>query len=103
MSREDAAGRAGIVNAIGWKTWQTLTRGHPHQLACRALAHIARMVCWVDGVGDPAPDPVKLDAEDDLVAAEQGLAFAERQVLGREHLQLQWNGEPVLRTAGAEA
>jgi hypothetical protein len=37
-------------------------------------------------VGDPAPDAVELDAEDDLVAVRQGLAFAEREVLGGEHL-----------------
>jgi hypothetical protein len=33
----------------------------------------------------------------------QGLAFGERQVLGGEHLQLQWDREPVLRPAGAES
>ena len=53
--------------------------------------------------GDPAPDPVELDPEDDLVAAGQGLAFRERQVLGGQHLQLERDGEPVVRAARAEA
>jgi hypothetical protein len=65
-----------------------LVCGHPHQLAGPALTDVAR-VGAVEVVGDPAADPVELDAEDDLVAVGQGLALAERQVLGREHLQLQ--------------
>jgi hypothetical protein len=53
-------------------------------------------------VGDPAPDAVELDTEDDLVAVGQGLAFVERQVLGGEHLQLQRHDEAILRTPRPE-
>ena len=74
---------------------------HPHQLARAALADIAR-VGAVEVVGDPAADPVELDAEDDLVAVGQGLAFAERQVLGGQHLQLQRHREPIVRPARPE-
>ena len=56
----------------------------------------------VEVVGDPAPDPVELDAEDDLVAVGQRLALAERQVLGGQHLQLQRHREPVVRPARPE-
>jgi hypothetical protein len=37
-----------------------------------------------------------------LVAVRQRLAFAERQVLGGQHLQLQRHGEPGLRPARPE-
>ncbi len=59
-----------------------LIRGHPDQLARTTLADVARMGA-IEVVGDPASDAVELDAEDDLVAAGQGLALAERQMLGR--------------------
>jgi hypothetical protein len=75
---------------------------HPHQVGPALLAHIA----WVDAVevvGDPPPDPVELDAEDDLVPIRQGLAFAERQVLGGEHLQLQRHRELILGSARAKS
>ena len=88
-------------SAIGWNTWQDLLGRHPHQLARAALADIARMGA-MEVVGDPPPDPVELDAEDDLVAVGQRLAFAERQVLGGEHLQLQRHREPVVRSARPE-
>ena len=57
----------------------------------------------VEVVGDPPPDPVELDAKNDLVAVRQGLALAERQVLGGQHLQLQRHGEPIVGSARAEA
>jgi hypothetical protein len=45
---------------------KTLDTTHPDQLADATLAHVAR-VGAVKVVGDPAPDPVELDPEDDLV------------------------------------
>jgi hypothetical protein len=54
---------------------------HPDQLAAAALADVARMGA-MEVVGDPPPDPVELDAEDDLVAVGQRLAFVDWQVLG---------------------
>ena len=80
---------------------QHLLGRHPDRLAHTALADIAR-VGAVEVVGDPAPDPVELDAEDDLVAVRQGLALRERQVLGGQHLQLQRHREPVLRASRPE-
>ena len=56
----------------------------------------------VEVVGDPAPDPVELDAEDDLVAVGQRLALGKRQVLGGQHLQLERHREPIVRAARAE-
>jgi hypothetical protein len=56
----------------------------------------------VEVVGDPAPDPVELDAKNDLVAVGQGLAFAERQVLGGEHLHLDRHRETVIWSTGPE-
>jgi hypothetical protein len=53
-------------------------------------------------VGDPAPDAVELDAEDDLVAVRQGLALGKRQVLGGQHLQLQGHRKPVLQASRPE-
>ena len=69
---------------------------HPDQVGSALLADIARMGA-VEVVGDASADPVELDAEDDLVAIRQGLAFAERQVFGGEHLQLERDREPVVR------
>jgi hypothetical protein len=83
------------------KQMADLIRRHPDQLARAALADVARMGA-MEVVGDPAPDPVELDTEDDLVAVGQGLALGKRQVLGGEHLQLQRDGEPVVRPARAE-
>ena len=54
-------------------------------------------------VGDPAADPVELDAEDDLVAVRQRLALGKRQMLGGKHLQLERDREPVVRSARTEA
>jgi hypothetical protein len=57
----------------------------------------------VEVVGDAPPDPVELDAEDDLVAVGQGLTLAEREVLGGEHLQLERDRKPIIRPARPEA
>ena len=80
---------------------QDLLGRHPDQVGPALLPDVAR-VGAVEVVGDPAPDAVELDAEDDLVAVGQGLALAERQVLGGEHLQLQRHREPVVRSPGPE-
>jgi hypothetical protein len=80
---------------------QDLFGRHPHQVHSTLLADIA----WVGAmevVCNPAPDPVELDAKDDLVAVRQRLALAERQVLGREHLQLEGHREPIVRAARPE-
>jgi hypothetical protein len=54
-------------------------------------------------VGDPSTDPIELDAEDDLVAVRQGLALAEWEMLGGQHLQLQRHREAIVRPARPEA
>jgi hypothetical protein len=54
-------------------------------------------------VGDPAPQPVELDALADQVAARQNLVAGQRQHFRRDHLQLQRRRQPVGRTTGAEA
>ena len=80
---------------------QDLLGRHPDQLAHTTLADIARMGA-MEVVGDPAPDPVELDAKNDLVAVRQRLALAERQVLGGQHLQLQRHREPIVGSARPE-
>ena len=80
---------------------QHLSGRDPDQVGPALLAHVARMGA-MEVVGDPAPDPVELDAKNDLVAVGQGLALAERQVLRGEHLQLEWDGEPIFRSRGPE-
>jgi len=79
-----------------------LLRRHPDQLTRTVLMDVARMGT-VEMVGHPSPDPVELDAEDDLVAVRQRLALAERQMLGREHLQLQRHRETIIWSTGTEA
>jgi hypothetical protein len=59
---------------------QHLLGRHPDQLADAPLPDIAGMSA-MEVVGGPAADRIELDAEDDLVAVRQGLAFCERQVL----------------------
>ena len=59
-------------------------------------------MCPLEMVRDPPADPIELDAEDDLVAVRQDLAFVERQVLGREHLQLKRDGQAIPRPPRAK-
>jgi hypothetical protein len=81
---------------------QDLLGRHPDQVGPALLTDIARMSA-VEVVRDPPPDPVELDAEDDLMPVGQRLALPEREMLGGEHLQLQRHREPVVRATRSEA
>src|SRR5690606_29862140 len=76
---------------------------YPHRLAGEArVGHVARMAAQ-KVVGHAPADAVELDALADDIAAGKLLVAAERQHLGRDHLQLQRHRETILRTAWAEA
>jgi hypothetical protein len=62
-----------------------LVTKHPHQITGAALPDVARMGA-VEVIGDPPADPVELDAEDDLMAVRERLAFVQLQMLHRQHL-----------------